>query len=276
MTLVFWLQREGQLHVIGRTKITRAEELIALAPDVFWRNHASTDKLSTDVCRAIGDGLTRSAADMGQVDHSRNVGRGAVRLDDGLVAYHLGDRVLLDGQEVGLNDYSGRVWLSGPPLDLGRPAPADRVVDIARAVMRYRWHMPDDGRRFLGWIVAALVGGALEWRPHLWMTAPAETGKTWLFDNVLLTLMGDAMLDLADVTAAGLARLTGNSSLPVGIDEAEPSSKWLESILPLLRAASSGVGARVRAGVQGGVTVSHSRFAAILSGDGGAQPECGG
>ena len=55
--------------------------------------------------------------------------------------------------------------------------------------MRYRWATPEDGRRFLGWIVAAVVGGALEWRPHLMLTAPERqcTGKTWLMTDVIET-----------------------------------------------------------------------------------------
>ena len=265
LNFVFWLKSEGQLHVVPRTKITRVEELIALAPDVFWRNIASTDKLNSEVCRAIGDNVTRIAGELGQVDHSHTVGRGAVRLPDGKVAYHLGDRVLIDGVECGLNDNNDRVWLAGPPLDLGSPARVDKVKDIARAVLQYRWASQDDGRRFLGWIVAAMVGGALEWRPHLWLTSPAGAGKTWLFDNVLLKLMGNAMMPLADATPAGVARFTGNSSLPIGIDEAEPSHEWVTGLLPTLRVASSGAGARVRADAHGGVSVQHSRFSAILS-----------
>ena len=110
-----------------------------------------------------------------------------------------------------------------------------------------------------------MVGGALEWRPHLWLTSPAGAGKTWLFDNVLLKLMGNAMMPLADATPAGVARFTGNSSLPIGIDEAEPSHEWVTGLLPTLRVASSGAGARVRADAHGGVSVQHSRFSAILS-----------
>ena len=48
----------------------------------------------------------------------------------------------------------------------------------------------DDGRRFLGWMTAAIVGGALEWRPHLLLTAPSTQGKTWMLKNVLEKLMG--------------------------------------------------------------------------------------
>ena len=157
--------------------------------------------------------------------------------------------------ECGLNDNSDRVWLAGPALDLGSPAKIDKAKDIARAVLQYRWASQDDARRFLGWIVAAMVGGALEWRPHLWLTSPAGAGKTWLFDNVLLKLMGNAMMPLADATPAGVARFTGNSSLPIGIDEAEPSHEWVTGLLPTLRVASSGAGARVRADAHGGVSV---------------------
>ena len=41
------------------------------------------------------------AGSLGQVDHSHTVGRGAVRLPDGKVAYHLGDRVLIEGWNAG-------------------------------------------------------------------------------------------------------------------------------------------------------------------------------
>ena len=202
------------------------------------------------------------AGDLGQVDHSHTVGRGAVRLPDGKVAYHLGDRVLIDGTEHGLNDNSDRVWLAGPALDLGSPAKIDKAKDIARAVLRYRWSSQDDARRFLGWIVAAMVGGALEWRPHLWLTAPAGTGKTWLFDHVLLKLMGSAMMPLADATPAGVARFTGNSSLPIGIDEAEPSHEWVTG----LAADAPGSQQRGRGTGEGGRPRRRQRLAQPLFG----------
>ena len=66
LNFVFWLKNEGQEYIVPRTKITRIEELISLAPDVFWRNLASADKLSADVCRAFGDSLTRIASKEGQ------------------------------------------------------------------------------------------------------------------------------------------------------------------------------------------------------------------
>ena len=265
LNLIFRLKKEGQDYIVARNRITKYEELRSLAPDTFWHSVSTWDALTPMVCRQIGGQLIDAASNLAQIDRSTFVERGAIRLPDGKVAYHLGDRLLAEGREMDLNTDTSHVWLSGPPLDLGSPARLDRAGDIARSVMRYRWASPDDGRRFLGWIVAAIIGGALEWRPHLWLTAPATTGKTWLFDNVLKPLMGGLMEVIANATAASLARYTGNSSLPIGIDEAEPSSEWVIGLLDELRVASSAVGVRIRSDAHGGVVKHSARFSAILS-----------
>ena len=42
---------------------------------------------------------------LGQVDQSTcNWGRGAIRMPDGKIGFHLGDRLLMAGQEYELND----------------------------------------------------------------------------------------------------------------------------------------------------------------------------
>ena len=50
------------------------------------------------------------------------------------------------------------MWLSEPELSYGDEANAKDTAAIAKAVMGYRWATPNDGRRFLGWLVASLVG----------------------------------------------------------------------------------------------------------------------
>ena len=97
--------------------------------------------------------------------------------------------------------------------------------------MQYRWATPDDGKRMLGWIVAAIIGGALEWRPHIILTAAAAEGKSWLLKHVVERIMGPLLVRVADATPAGVARLGAHSSLPLAIDEAEPSSPWVMELL---------------------------------------------
>ena len=153
-------------------------------------------------------------------------GRGAVRLDDGTVAWHLGDRIMINGDEVPL-DNRERIWLAEPKIELA-PSAAQAEVDAAReAILAYRFLTPGDAQRFLGWIPAAVAGGALEWRPHAILTGPAATGKSWLLRQVLERLIGPIMSRIADGTTAAIARITQMSSLPIAIDEAEPTGRWV-------------------------------------------------
>ena len=143
LNFVFRLKRESQIYVVPGDRISDRKVLVRLAPQVFWCNLSHQDKLSTDVCYAIGDQITRLAGELGQVDRSNFIERGAIRIQpSGLVVYHLGDRLLAEGREVDLNENTDRVWLSGPPLDLGSPARSDAAKDIARAVLQLPLGIP--------------------------------------------------------------------------------------------------------------------------------------
>ena len=258
--------RAGQVLQRSREAMTLPATLIAIAPQTFWLTMTGADQLGTRNSRALGDWLIRSADAQGQVDLSSLWGRGASRLKDGRIAYHLGDRLLLDNELHDLNSDPNHIWLSEPRIDLSEPATSDQVKAVARAVMRYRWGDPVNGKRVLGWMVAAIIGGALDWRPHIMLTAPAAQGKSWLLKNVVERIMGPLLIRIADATPAGVARLTENSSLPIAIDEAEPSSPWVLELLQLLRYASGGDGLRIRADQAGGVTMQSIRISAFLSG----------
>ena len=264
--LVFALRTASQIEIIARSDITSVNRLLAVAPLEFWCGFYGTDKITVEQARAFGSTLIGMADNKGQTDMSLQTGRGAIRLDDGKVAYHLGNRLLIGGHIYALQDDDSRVWLSEPELSYGDEASAKDTAAIAKAVMGYRWATPDDGRRFLGWLVASLVGGALQWRPHLLLTAPAAQGKTWLLTNVLEPIMGNMITSVSDATPASISRLTAYSSLPVAIDEAEPSDDWVVELLKTLRAASSDFGSRVRATADGGVSFQQARFCALLAG----------
>ena len=191
--LAFALREAGRMEIIGRRDISSVNALISVAPLEWWCQFVGNDKITVEQARVLGSTLIRMADRLGQIDVSLQVGRGAIRLDDGKVAYHLGNRLLIGGHIYALQDDDSRVWLSEPELTYGDEASAKHTADIARAVMGYRWATPNDGRRFLGWLVASLVGGALQWRPHLLLTAPAAQGKTWLLTNVLEPIMGNMM-----------------------------------------------------------------------------------
>ena len=265
--VAIWQKKFGQVVTKTAESLFLKNTLGAIGPMHWWYRLADTDNIGAGTATRLGDSLVRVAETKGQVDMTRITGRGAVRLDDGTVAYHLGDRLLIGGKELSLDaQHGGRIWLSEPRIELGVASGKREMQAMASAIMRYRWDIPDDGRRMLGWMVAALVGGALEWRPHVILTAPASVGKSWLIREVIQRLMGPLLTRIADATSAATARLTQGASLPISIDEAEPSNPWVIDLLKLMRVSSGAEGIRIRAdGATGGVTIQAPRFTALLS-----------
>ena len=256
----------GRILQRTRESMMQVNTLLAIAPDPTWWAEMCHGTMGAGHARIKGAQIVNSADKLGQIDMTSIYGRGAARLPDGEIVWHLGDRLLRDGRELPLNGQE-QVWLAEPPVRLTDSA-GDREILAARdAVMDYRWNTDDDGRRFLGWLVCALVGGALDWRPHLLLTAPAGQGKSWLLKKVIEPLYGPLLLRIADGTEASVARATQASSLPLVVDEAEPSSGWVMKLMTLLRVAAGGEGKRLRSdlGSSSGVTFQNPRFSALLS-----------
>lgn len=93
----------------------------------------------------------------------------------------------------------------------------------------------------LGWICTALVGGALDWRPMIWLTGDAATGKSTL-QKLIALVMGASLVSSSDATAAGIYQSVGYSSRAAGIDEAEadPFSTKMKGMVELVRQSASG------------------------------------
>ena len=255
-------------RVLQRTResLTQPSTLIAIAPLAWWSGVLGDEFTSTRQSRVLGDSLLRAADRLGQVDMALVYGRGAVRLPGDQIVYHLGDRLLVrDDEERSLDD-DEITWMAEPRIALAPSATDADCRAMAAAVMGYRWGAPSDGKRLLGWMVSAIVGGALEWRPHVQITAPSGQGKSWLLREVISALMGPLLQRIADASPAALARMTAHASLPFSFDEAEPSAQWVLELLSLMRISSGGEGQRIRVDMQtGGVQVQAPRFSALLS-----------
>ena len=251
-------------RVLHRTResMCQPNTLIAVAPETWWRSVAQVENLSRETARHLGDSLIRAADLLGPVDMSTIYGRGAVRTEEGKVLWHLGDRILQADRELPLEEAEG-IWLAEPRIELYPSASEKEIKEAAEAILAYRWYSEQDAKRFLGWIAAAIAGGALAWRPHLMIPAEAGAGKSWLMEQVLQRIMGPLLIRIADGTPASVARYTDASSLPVVLEEA---GGWVAQILPLLRIAAGGDGFRLRAdSASRGVVAQSPRFPALIS-----------
>lgn len=97
----------------------------------------------------------------------------------------------------------------------------------------------------LGWTLMAPFGGILKWRPHIWITGPSGSGKSWGLENIIAPLCGPfAFIGTGKDTDAGLYRNLWKDPQPVIKDEMEPgknqkTKERIESILETARNASS-------------------------------------
>ena len=259
--------KSGIVLEYSRVSMTQPATLIAIAPLVYWAGVMGGDgeTLSTAQARKLGDTLLRAADAKGPWDKANSYGRGAVRLPGDKIVYHLGDRLLVAGEERPLDD-DEITWMAEPRIALAPSATDEECFAIADAVMRYRWATPMDGKRLLGWVVSAIVGGALDWRPHMQITASSGQGKSWLLREILAALMGPLLQRIADASPAALSRVADHSSLAFSFDEAEPSAQWILELMSLMRIASGAEGKRIRVDMQtGGVQEQEPRFSALLS-----------
>ncbi len=255
-----------QILFYPRTSLVQPSTLISLADHKWLLKALKVHALSPSVCHPLGSAILRKADQMGQIDLSRIVGRGLYRTEKGKFLWHVGDRILMDGRELDLGEHEENIFLPGPRIEVGEISSTDKERQaVAIALTGYRWLQLEDAKRFIGWLVASAVGGALEWRPHVWMVAPSESGKSWILKSVASKILGNLACYLSDATPAAISRKMRSDSLPVILDEAEPDSQNIKGILSLVRIAAGGEGERIRADQANDVQSLSPRFSMLLS-----------
>ena len=179
---------------------------------------------------------------------SRVRGPGAWPDGKGGLILHLGDCVLMNGEEQVLGLIDGYLY----QRDIPRPRPAKQHarggpngpgMQVLNIFESWNWRRPEtDPTLMLGNWGAGFVGGALPWRPVTWPTGPTTAGKSTLFDRVIEPLYGtDGVVHVSDPTEAGVRQLLRYTTLPALVDElendADPRKK---QTVALARLAASG------------------------------------
>ena len=199
---------------------------------VFWDQAA--DWMMT-ACRAVG-----------VYDPEIVRGRGAW-WDEDRAVLHLGNRLLVDGVCHGLELSSTFVYPPAKSLSVNAAVSPLGNVDankLLKICEHLRWERPISAKLLAGWVVCALVCGALRWRPSIWITGGAGSGKTWCSDNLLGPLVGPVALQvLSKTTHAGIQQRLQSDALPVIFDEFEredsSAGARVQGVLDLMRQASS-------------------------------------
>ena len=249
----------GQVMRLSRSAHT-STNLVALAPLEYWQQLAPGQRSPVDWTQAAST-LFAICAELGVYNPDVIRGRGAW-WDDSRPVLHLGDRILADSKtHPALKPFDSR-YLYQRMSPLKGPGTASPLTDsealmICELAERFHWEVPASGLLLAGWVTLAPICGALQWRPHAWLTAAAGSGKSAILDRYVAPLLADMGLIVAgNTTEAGLRQTLRSDALPVVFDEAESNEKVdqlrMQNILSLARVASSESHATLLKGSPGG------------------------
>ena len=254
---------KGQKQVLTITASSHVERrLLTLAPQSFWLNtYPKETKTGTTIDWGLAiSNLYEMQHLQGVYDPRRVRGRGCW-IDEDRVVIHLGDRVMVnrDEVEVGAVD-SHFIYEQGPRLskpDFNQPLDVTQSRWLLETAQMCRWEHPGAAAMLSGWVVLAPICGALSWRPHCWMVGGAGSGKSTILADFTKPLLGEMETSvLGASTEAGLRQALGSDAIPVLMDEAEQAQardeERLQSIMELARASSSETGAKTLKGTANG------------------------
>ena len=255
----FYLPRDtGQVVRLPRRAHT-STALCSMAHVNYWAAIHPGQRTTVDWPAAFSSVFEKQAA-VGVFDPNRVRGRGAW-LDAGRVVFHLGDRLIVDGTSHHVLDppptrffYEQACHLDGPsdtPLDDAG------TLELRRIAERFSWQIPASAEFLLGWLVLAPVCGALDWRPHIWITGGAGTGKTTVLKDFLRPLLGGVLMRATGgSTEAGLRGALHSDAIPIVFDEFEQNEAKdkavVQNVLQLARCASSDGGKILKGQASGG------------------------
>lgn len=267
---VFFYLPANTSQVIALTAAQHSKaHFLQLAPLPWWKEAFTDDKGRIDWDHAT-DTLMQMCVKEGVYDPSRVRGRGAWA-DANRVVLHLGNRLVVDGHSHTITKlpgsfgsfytYENAKAILGPSSEILADDIAEKIRSIS---LRFRWETQASANMLLGWIALAPVCGALDWRPHIWITGGAGTGKTTILKSFVKPLLG-GMYEGATggTTEAGLRGQLRSDAIPIVFDELEQNEQkdkqQVQNILALARIASSENGKIYKGTTSGGVNTFEVR-----------------
>jgi putative DNA primase/helicase len=247
--IYYYLPKSGA-QVISLTAAQHNQShFLQLAELEWWADGFADEKGRIDWTSAA-NAVMGSCFAQGVYDPTRLRGRGAWS-DAERSILHLGNRLVIDGSSYPITRlpasfssyyfYENSKAIDGPGSELLSDQDANSIIELAQ---EFSWETPASAQLLLGWIVLAPVCGALDWRPHIWLTGSAGTGKTTILKLFIKPLLG-GMYEGATggTTEAGLRGQLRSDAIPVVFDELEQNEQKdkqiVQNILALARIASS-------------------------------------
>lgn len=187
--------------------------------------------------------LTQAAEKKGVFVEEDMVRGAGAWLDEGRVIFHCGDTLYVEGEFCKFSNIrTDFTYVAGPRLvrparDALSNSEAHALRKICEAVS---WENPLSGSLLAGWLVIAPICSALQYRPHIYITGEAESGKSTVIERIIKPVLGRQALRVdGGTTEPAIRDMMRYDGRPLVYDEAEPSPS-MHAVIELARKASTG------------------------------------
>lgn len=237
--------------------------LISLAPRDWWEAHFPS-KTGIDKATAI-DWIFRKCYKAGVFRPDSVRGRGAW-LDAGRSVYHFGSHLMVDNKVIDTKDIeSDYIYEVSKKIsiDTSDSLSAKDGRMILNTAKMFRFTRPASAPLLSGWLMLSRICGALNWRPHIWVTGESGSGKSTIVDKFIHTLtLNSSVFAQGNSTEAGIRQHLKSDALPVLFDESEQNNEReqnrVQNILSLIRQSSSQSGAQTLKGTTTGSSIQYN------------------
>ena len=250
----------GQIKALKASEHSKAN-LMTMAPLRWWEGAFGMSKTKGFDEDSAKNALIQTSHQKGIYDPDIVRGLGAWD-DEGRSVLHLGDVVSVAGKRIKLSEFKKQthfVYERALKISDEDTAPLNNAdaVKLVELCDMLSWEKPINGKLLAGWCVASVICGALKWRPHLFLTGPSGTGKSWVISSIIKLIGGQFIKGmLSSTTEPGLRRAVGNNAFSVFIDEFESespeASNRIQSILEFARPCSCNKDSKIYKAKQGG------------------------
>lgn len=251
----FLCSASGQIIPLRADQLVESR-LAALAPPQYWEAHFHAKEGVN--WRMARNALISKSYLVGIYNPNRVRGRGGWWSSKGPVL-HLGDRLIIDGKEESMASSKEHIYEASVPIIVNykNPLASKEANAVSRICDLISWDRPISSRYLAGWCAIAPICGALEWRPHIWITGGAGAGKSFVLDKIVRRITGDMGISVQSATTeAGLRQTLRHDARPVLFDEIEGADQRaqirIQNVLELARQASSETGSRIVKGTASG------------------------
>jgi putative DNA primase/helicase len=242
----FFVFVHGQRQIVSfRPGELSEANLLMIAPLDWWEMNFPSGKEGMSR-KLVLNWFFRTANARGIYNIARVRGRGAWD-DDGRVVYHQGSMLYVDGLATDVTHIKSRyvyemAKTEGSPADVGMSdAEGQMLLETAKL---FRWTKPGAAALLAGWTFLAPVCGAIKWRPHIWLTGGAGSGKSTILNDFVAACIGETkVFAQGNSTEAGIRQRLKADAIPVLFDESEQNDdtekRRMAPILALIRQAST-------------------------------------